>query len=55
MQIDKTINRILYVPFNEDYSVDKKVGNVNLDFLAAIDTNTIFGNLIDNAIEAVEK
>lgn len=28
MQIDKTINRILYVPFNEDYSVDKSVQNV---------------------------
>lgn len=34
---------------------DIKVDNINMDFLEAIDTTTIFGNLIDNAIEAVEK
>lgn len=32
-----------------------KVDNVNMDFLEAIDAVTIFGNLIDNAIEAAEK
>ena len=32
-----------------------KVDNINMDFLEAIDATTIFGNLIDNAIEAVEK
>lgn len=34
---------------------DVKVDNINMDFLEAIDTTTIFGNLIDNAIEAAEK
>lgn len=34
---------------------DVKVDNINLDFLEAIDATTIFGNLIDNAIEATEK
>lgn len=34
---------------------DIKVDNINMDFLEAIDTTTIFGNLIDNALEAVEK
>ena len=29
--------------------------NVNLDFIAPIDITTIFGNLLDNAIEAAEK
>lgn len=32
-----------------------KVDNINMDFLDAIDATTIFGNLIDNAIEAAEK
>lgn len=32
-----------------------KVDNVNLNFLAPIDITTIFGNLLDNAIEATEK
>ena len=31
------------------------VDNINMDFLEAIDATTIFGNLIDNAIEAQEK
>lgn len=31
------------------------IDHVNLDFLDAIDATTIFGNLLDNAIEAVEK
>lgn len=34
---------------------DIKVDNINMDFLEAIDTTTIFGNLIDNAIEAVQR
>lgn len=34
---------------------DIKVDNVNMDFLEVIDVTTIFGNLIDNAIEAAEK
>lgn len=34
---------------------DIKVDNINMDFLEAIDATTIFGNLIDNAIEAAEK
>lgn len=34
---------------------DIKVDNINMNFLEAIDTTTIFGNLIDNAIEAAEK
>lgn len=36
-------------------SVTIKVDNVNLNFLAPIDITTIFGNLLDNAIEAAEK
>lgn len=32
-----------------------KMDNIKLDFLEAIDATTIFGNLIDNAIEAAEK
>ena len=36
-------------------SVTIKVDNVNLNFLASIDITTIFGNLLDNAIEAAEK
>lgn len=35
--------------------LEMKVDNVNLGFLEAIDATTIFGNLIDNAIEAVER
>ena len=35
--------------------LEMKVDNINMDFLEAIDATTIFGNLIDNAIEAVEK
>ena len=34
--------------------VDINVGNVNLDFIVPIDVTTIFGNLLDNAIEAAE-
>lgn len=34
---------------------DVKVDNVDLNFIEAIDVTTIFGNLIDNAIEAAEK
>lgn len=34
---------------------DVKVDNVDLNFIEAIDATTIFGNLIDNAIEAAEK
>lgn len=36
-------------------AVTIKVDNVNLDFIAPIDVTTIFGNLLDNAIEATEK
>ena len=36
-------------------SVTIKVDNVNRNFLAPIDITTIFGNLLDNAIEAAEK
>lgn len=32
-----------------------KIDNINLDFIAPIDVTTIFGNLLDNAIEAAEK
>lgn len=32
-----------------------QIDNVNLDFIAPIDITTIFGNLLDNAIEAAEK
>lgn len=32
-----------------------KIDNVSLDFIAPIDITTIFGNLLDNAIEAAEK
>jgi len=34
---------------------DIKVENINMDFLEAMDATTIFGNLVDNAIEAAEK
>lgn len=34
---------------------DIKVDNVNLEFIEAIDVTTIFGNLLDNAIEACEE
>ena len=36
-------------------SVTIKVDNVNLNFIEPIDITTIFGNLLDNAIEAAEK
>lgn len=36
-------------------SVEISVDNVNLEFIAPIDVTTIFGNLLDNAIEAAEK
>lgn len=39
----------------KDIGVEIKVDNVNLDFIAPIDVTTIFGNLLDNAIEATEK
>lgn len=32
-----------------------KIENINLDFLEPMDVTTIFGNLLDNAIEATEK
>lgn len=35
-----------------DFSIE--VNNVNLDFIEPIDTTTIFGNLLDNCIEACE-
>lgn len=38
-----------------EISVEIKVDNVNLDFIAPIDVTTIFGNLLDNAIEAAAK
>lgn len=41
--------------FNEGISFDIKVNNVNLDFIEAIDVTTIFGNLLDNSIEACRK
>lgn len=36
-------------------SLDIKIDNVSLDFIEPIDVTTIFGNLLDNAIEAAEK
>ena len=36
-------------------SVTIKIDNVNLNFIEPIDITTIFGNLLDNAIEAAEK
>ncbi len=36
-------------------SVKIKVDNVSLDFIEPIDVTTIFGNLLDNAIEAAEQ
>lgn len=36
-------------------SVEIKIDNVSLDFIAPIDVTTIFGNLLDNAIEAAEQ
>ncbi|MBR1391171.1 MAG: GHKL domain-containing protein [Lachnospiraceae bacterium] len=35
--------------------MDIKIDNVDLDFIEPIDVTTIFGNLLDNAIEAAEK
>lgn len=32
-----------------------RIDNVSLDFVDPIDVTTIFGNLLDNAIEAAEK
>lgn len=34
---------------------DIRVDNVNLEFIEAIDVTTIFGNLLDNAVEACEE
>lgn len=39
----------------KEISVEIKIDNVNLDFIAPIDVTTIFGNLLDNAIEAAEQ
>jgi sensor histidine kinase regulating citrate/malate metabolism len=39
---------------DKDICFDIKVDNVNLDFIDAIDVTTIFGNLLDNAVEACE-
>ena len=39
----------------KDISLKINVEAVNLDFIAPIDITTIFGNLLDNAIEAAEK
>ena len=36
-------------------SMKIKIDNVSLDFVEPIDVTTIFGNLLDNAIEAAEK
>ncbi|MBD5543339.1 MAG: GHKL domain-containing protein [Lachnospiraceae bacterium] len=36
-------------------SVEIEIDNVSLDFIEPIDVTTIFGNLLDNAIEAAEK
>lgn len=36
-------------------SLELKIDNVSLDFIKPIDVTTIFGNLLDNAIEASEK
>ena len=36
-------------------SMEIKIDNVSLDFVEPIDVTTIFGNLLDNAIEAAEK
>lgn len=40
---------------NKEISVEIRIDNVNLDFIAPIDVTTIFGNLLDNAIEAAEQ
>lgn len=58
-----TGNPILDILFTDKATISKekkikfdiKVDNINMDFLEAIDATTIFGNLIDNAIEAAEK
>lgn len=41
---------------SRDNEIDFKIeiGDVNLDFIHAIDVSTIFGNLLDNAMEACE-
>ncbi|MDE6531698.1 MAG: GHKL domain-containing protein [Lachnospiraceae bacterium] len=36
-------------------SMEIKIDNVSLEFIEPIDVTTIFGNLLDNAIEAAEK
>ena len=40
-----------------DQSIESEINidNVNLDFIEAIDVTTIFGNLLDNAIEACQE
>lgn len=43
------------VMMKKGIAVTIEVDNVNLDFIAPIDVTTIFGNLLDNAIEATEK
>lgn len=40
---------------NNNILFDIKVDNINMDFIAPIDIITIFGNLLDNAVEAAEK
>ena len=35
--------------------LEHKIANVNLDFIEPIDVTTIFGNLLDNSIEACEE
>ena len=39
----------------KEIRVEIMVDDVNLEFLAPVDVTTIFGNLLDNAIEAAEK
>lgn len=61
--IQYTGNPILDILLTDKVTISKEMGiafgvqidNVKLDFLAAIDVTTIFGNLIDNAIEAAGK
>ena len=61
--IKYTGNPILDILLTDKATISKEKGitfsvkmdNIKLDFLEAIDATTIFGNLIDNAIEAAEK
>lgn len=61
--IKYTGNPILDILLTDKVTISKekgitfsvKIDNIKLDFLEAIDVTTIFGNLIDNAIEATEK